>query len=58
MVRILYHLIRKDYKVEQIVNRIASIDHKLETEYDPYQRMILTKERETLINSLIKIYRR
>ena len=58
MIRVLYHLIRKDYKVETIVNRIAKIEARLQTEYDPYQRMILTQERQTLINSLIKLYRR
>lgn len=58
MIRVLYHLIRKDYEVEVIVKRIEKIDKRLEIEYDKYQRMILLQERQTLINSLIKIYGR
>lgn len=58
MIRVLYHLIRKDYEVEVIVKRIEKIDKRLEIEDDKYQRMILLQERQTLINSLIKIYRR
>jgi len=58
MIRVLYHLIRKDYEVEVIVKRIEKIDKRLEIEDDKYQRMILLQERQTLINSLIKIYGR
>lgn len=56
MLKALIYLLRKDYKVQIMVNRLKRIDRDLACEYDNNQRMILLDERETIISALKKMY--
>ncbi len=53
--RFIIKIIEDRYKARALMNKLKKIDKSLDVEADPYQRMILTSEREEVIRVLKKI---